>query len=244
MPDKRHHRGLAPEDAAAFAPGMLPRLRAAVADLSWLLTRGYAEDSSLKLVGDRHDLTARQRLAVRRCAAADAACEDRRRRELASDALRGRTLFLDGFNVLLTLESALSGGVLLLGRDGCIRDMAGVHGSYRRVDETLPALELAGRRMAGLGIASAVWYLDRPVSNSGRLKQFILETAEAHGWNWRAELAFNPDRELAALSGGVIVTADSVVLDRCGNWFNLVRYILAAATPASPPLALAAPVSS
>ena len=37
MPDKRHHRGPHPADAELFAPAAVPRLRDAVADLSWLL---------------------------------------------------------------------------------------------------------------------------------------------------------------------------------------------------------------
>src|SRR6266404_1471952 len=45
-------------------------------------------------------------------------------------------LLIDGFNLILTLESALGGGVMLVGRDGCYRDMASVHGTYRRVEET------------------------------------------------------------------------------------------------------------
>src|SRR5688500_10446127 len=53
MPDHRSHRGPHPEDAGLFAPAVHPTLRSAVADLSWLLTRGYADPSALKLVGDR-----------------------------------------------------------------------------------------------------------------------------------------------------------------------------------------------
>lgn len=230
MSDHRHHRGLAPGDAEDFAPRQWPSLRMATADLSWLLTHGYAAESSLKLVGDRHDLTTRQRLAVRRCAASDQACEERRRRELAPEALRGREMGLDGFNILLTLETALSGGILLRGRDGGIRDMASVHGSYRSVEETRPAVEWVGNALQGLGVAAAVWYCDRPVSNSGRLKQFLDETAAQHGWPWRVELVFNPDRELAG-SPMAVATADSAILDRCGSWFNLVAHILQISTP-------------
>ena len=56
-------------------------------------------------------------------------------------SLQGRPIRVDGFNLVLTLESALGGGVILGGRDGCFRDPAGVHGSSRRVEETRPALE-------------------------------------------------------------------------------------------------------
>src|SRR6478609_1672569 len=145
MPDSRKHRGPGPQDLAYFGPESLAALKAAVSDLSWLLSRGYAPPSALKLVGDRHRLVERQRAAVLRSACSDAALAARRSRELDPAALRGRPLRIDGFNLILTLESALGGGVVLGGRDGCYRDMASVHGTYRRVEETRPALELAAR---------------------------------------------------------------------------------------------------
>ena len=57
MPDKRTHRGPHPEDAKLFAANRICDLRAAIADFSLLLTKGYAEKSALKLVGDRLSLT-------------------------------------------------------------------------------------------------------------------------------------------------------------------------------------------
>ena len=63
MPDSRKHRGAAPEDAVAFGAEALPRLREAGVDFCWLLSRGYAHRSGIKIVGDRYALTERQRLA-------------------------------------------------------------------------------------------------------------------------------------------------------------------------------------
>jgi len=64
MPDKRMHRGPHPADEKLFAPIAIANIRLALADFSLLLTKGYAEKSALKLVGDRFSLTERQRLAV------------------------------------------------------------------------------------------------------------------------------------------------------------------------------------
>ena len=71
MPDKRAHRGQHPADAMLFASDRIPDIRYAVADYSLLLGKGYAEKSSLKLVGDRFALTERQRLAVMRSSCSD-----------------------------------------------------------------------------------------------------------------------------------------------------------------------------
>src|SRR4051794_18466345 len=76
---RAHHRGPAPKDLVLFGAAALPALVEAVADLSWLWDRGYAELSSLKLVGDRHALTERQRMAVRRSSCAEAARQRRHR---------------------------------------------------------------------------------------------------------------------------------------------------------------------
>jgi len=118
-------------DEELFSQGALLTLQDAARDLSWLRTRGYADASSLKLVGDRHQLRGRQRVAVARCACSDTDKDDRASRECNPAALASRPLVIDGLNVITTIEVALAGGVLLLGRDACIRDMASLHGSYR-----------------------------------------------------------------------------------------------------------------
>lgn len=230
MPDRRIHRGPHPDDLRLFAPGAWPLLGRAIDDLCWLASRGYPTDGARKLVGDRYGLTARQRSAVERCACSDAARAARQARQLPPDALAGRALWLDGYNVLTTVEAALSGGVILAGRDGCYRDMASMHGSYRKVVETLPALERIGQTAADLGASACVWYLDRPVSNSGRLRAIIEQVGAEHGWPWRAELVQDPDTLLRE-STEVVATADSAILDHCRAWFNLARETIARHVP-------------
>lgn len=139
--------------------------------------------------------------------------------------LAGQALAIDGYNILTTVEAALSGGFLLRGRDGCLRDLASVHGTYRKVAETLPALAILGGALAARAIGPCRWYLDQPVSNSGRLKAVLLALVARHGWEWDVELAFNPDKLLAA-SDRIVVTADSVILDRCARWTNLTGEIV------------------
>jgi hypothetical protein len=147
---------------------------------------------------------------------------------------------IDGYNVLTTVEAALGGGILLLARDGTFRDMASMHGHYRKVAETLPALELIGKTLVSLEVAEAVWLLDRPVSNSGRLQQLILTTAENHGWNWKVELVFSPDPILIEAADPV-ASADSIVLDYCGHWINLGRWTVQQSVPNATIVDLACP---
>ena len=237
MPDKRAHRGPHPDDAALFAPEVLPLLLEATADLSWLLTRGYSNVGALKLVGDRHQLSARQRTAVARSACSDQDLARRRDHEVQSEALRAQPLWIDGYHVLTTVEAALAGGVLLAARDGTLRDMASMHGSYRKVSETRPALELLGETAVALGVSACVWYLDRPVSNSGRLKAVMAALASERGWDWTVELVANPDAVLRQ-SEAIIATADSAILDQCRTWYNFARDTVTRRVPGARVIAL------
>jgi hypothetical protein len=224
-PDKRRHRGAHPEDARLFETARLAALRVAVSELSWLLSHGYQTKSALKLVGDRHNLTQRQRLAVSRAACAE---ENRARRQTSrvdEREVAGEGLIVDGFNLVILLEAALSGGVLVLGRDGCVRDLSSVHGSYRAVEETERAILLAGEVLATLKPSSVLWLLDSPVSNSGRLAARVREVASVRGWPWEVRVEFNPDRDIVN-SNLVAVTSDSNVLDGVKRWLNLGRMIV------------------
>jgi hypothetical protein len=138
-PDSRHHRGAHPADFDLFSESQSPILRSAVNDLSWLLTRGYAPTASLKLVGDHYQLRNRQRVALSRAASSDRKLEARRASCIPVSQISADDLLIDGFNLLITLEAALSGGVVLCCRDNCLRDLASVHGTYRSVEETVTA---------------------------------------------------------------------------------------------------------
>ena len=233
MPDKRTHRGPHPADAKLFGPSAIANLQTALADFSLLLTKGYAEKSSLKLVGDRFSLTERQRLAVMRSACSDQQLTSRMGREVKIVDLAGRSSMIDGYNVLITIEAAMSGGVIFKGRDGCFRDLASIHGTYRKVTETIPAIQLIGEFLKENNITNCQWLLDSPVSNSGRLKTLIGELARENNWNWEIELLHSPDAKLIK-TDLTVASSDSVVLDRCKSWVNLARTIIEEKLPKAP----------
>jgi hypothetical protein len=151
--------------------------------------------------------------------------ERRVARQRALAELAGCDLWIDGYNLLITVEAALSGGMILRGRDGCYRDMASLHGTYREVIETMGAAELIGDVVELCGVRSCRWLLDRPVRNSGRLRMTLLGLAQARAWGWEVELESSPDHVLSR-TAAVVATSDSAVLDRCGSWCNLGREII------------------
>ena len=225
MPDKRKHRGQHPQDASLFAEKQLPNLRIAVEDFSYLLSKGYAPNASLKLVGDRFRLKERQRMAVRRCGCDAVTAETIAAKQCSKEAVKGQSIELDGFNVLIIVESALSGGLILKGYDHCYKDLASIHSTYKKVLETEKAIEIIGNGLETLGITKVAWFLDRPVSNSGRLKQILLEYAGQKGLDWEVHLVFNPDKTLIERQN-LVASSDSVVVRESKNWFNLTGFLI------------------
>lgn len=230
MPDKRTHRGPHPADAKLFAADKISDLRKAVADFSLLLTKGYAEKSALKLVGDRFSLTQRQRMAVMRTACSDRQLDVRTGSQVKIADLAASPVAIDGYNVLITIEAAISGACIFKGRDGCFKDLASIHGTYRKVTETMPAVQLIGRFLKETHIEDCLWLLDSPVSNSGRLKTLIEELAAENNWNWRVKLTISPDAELKK-TDLIVATSDGVVLDECKSWINLARELIETKLP-------------
>ncbi len=58
-----------------------------------------------------------------------------------------------------------------------------------------------------------------PVSNSGRLKQQILELLGAFSFEVEAEVINDVDVTLEKLEN--VVTSDAIILDKCRSWVNL-----------------------
>jgi len=211
-------------DQALFSGEPLLRLRDAVYEFCWLLNRGYARHSVMQLVGDHHQLVKRQRLAISRAACSNISRELRKTTCLQIEQIKDRQLVIDGFNLIISVETAMAGGLLLRCCDGCIRDIAGIHGTYRLVHETRQAVELIGNVLQAFSPASVLWLFDKPVSNSGRLAEMVRDIATVHHWNWQAELIDNPDQVIRN-SGKVAITSDSAILDGGVQWVNLGAYL-------------------
>lgn len=221
-------RGYEPKDAAEFGPKSLDRLRRAAQEVFYLLNRGYDVKPATTFVGNHYLLSERQRLALARTISPSEMLRGRRERAIpASTPLKA--LWIDGFNLMITLEVALSGSLLLEGMDGTYRDLAGLRGTYRIVDKTVRAAQLLLEHLDRMGVRKAVVLLDQQVSNSGRLRGLLLEKAQDHSVDLEVELYPDVDGQLARRDR--VVTSDAIILNACGSWLNLARHIVDSSIP-------------
>lgn len=217
-------RGTDPQDEKFFSKTALDKRSYAQEEIRFLIDRGYPIKPVVKLIGDHYQLSTRQRLALTRGTCTTQNEEIRKGKSLPLEEMKNQTIFIDGFNVIITLEVALSRGIILKGQDNIMRDLAGLRGTYRLIDKTELALALLGKILDDFKVKEVYFYLDAPVSNSGRLKTKILEQSA----NWKVkvqvEVVNNPDTILSEMEH--VVTGDAIILDRCKTCFNLVAYII------------------
>ncbi|OIQ15316.1 MAG: hypothetical protein BM557_11835 [Flavobacterium sp. MedPE-SWcel] len=225
-PKTGKNRGKSSEDDKAFGTTIAQnKLQEGLSDLHFLLSRDYPSKSSLALVGNRYRLTKRQLTALlgMSCSAND--IQNRKNKEVNTTDLKNKTIYLDGFNILILLETLLSGGYIFKGLDGCYRDISSVHGTYRKVNQTEEVLLLVGKTLETLEIKKVVWIFDKPISNSGKLKVLCYELAEKHNFSWDADLEYSPDKFLVQ-EDRLICSSDAWILNECTSWFNLVKHII------------------
>ncbi len=217
----RKHRGLSPDDHIFFNSLKLKQLQKAVCDLSWLLSRKYPLKSSVNLVGNHYQLTKRERLAL-----AYAATDGKpHKTSLSPNLMKEKSICIDGFNLLITLESALDGGIILYAMDGCYRDISNVHASYKLGFQTEKAIELTADAIKELKIKDAIWIFDKPVSNSGRVANIVNSIAKKIAIPMSAKTLDQVDTRLKNCNK-IVVTCDSVILSSNVEWFNLAEWII------------------
>lgn len=224
------HRGKHSKDEHNFATKWHPIFATAASDLSFLLGKQYGEKSALALVGNRYQLNKRQQRALSLVTCPSDKIISRKQKALKPESLKDQEITIDGYNLLISIEAALSQAYILAGQDGCYRDIASVHSTYRKVDETIPALLLIDKTLKELEVKHVQWYFDSPVSNSGRLKVLLYELAAENQSNWNIDLVFNPDTTLIEQKK-ICVTADSWILDEVDAYFNLSKYIISTQIP-------------
>ena len=220
---KTVRRGYCASDEKEFSNKSKDKLYKAGKDLNYLLSNGYNLKGASVFVGNHYLLSERQRLSLARGISASEDVKLRKDKEIKEN-FKGRTVHIDGFNTIITLETAFSNSLLLKSMDGTIRDLAGLRGTYKVIDKTLEALKVIKETFEDFKIGKAVFYLDAPVSNSGRLKEKIFEILGEADFEVEVQVIYNVDSTLEKLDN--VISTDAIILNKCEGWINLNRYIM------------------
>ncbi len=194
----------------------------AVQDLRYLLERGYARESAVRFVGDHYCLDRSQRLLLYRAIYPQGVAESHRRKAVGPGEVRSASVSVDGFNVLLTVDSALRGLPVYLCDDGFARDVSAIHGSAAPAPAALEAVIAA---LKELGPSCVHLVFDSPVSRSGEIASEARRLLEENSLEGGATAEACADVEVLK-RGGIVATSDSVIIERANRVFDLGAYVL------------------
>lgn len=169
-------------------------------------------------MGNHYCLSERQRLAIVRSVATKEQIENRKAKEVFD--FQDQDIWIDGFNQIITLEVLLNHSPLFLGMDEVIRDLASLRGNYRIIPQTQQAIAILLEKVYAHHPGTIHILLDAPVSNSGRLKSKIHEVDPL------VDVQIIQHVDLILYEKANVVTSDSIILDVCISWFNLMAVCL------------------
>jgi hypothetical protein len=179
----------------------------------WLLSRGYPQKSSLKLVGDKFMLTRDMRQVLYRGISSGEKAEARKER--LGSVLKGELVLIDTYNVLFTVNNYLLGRPLFISNDGMLRDAGEMRGRIVNKPVFSRAVGLMLEILREWPAASYIHYLDEPIPFSGRLSIELSKDMVQMGIEGEALTVKSPDQMLMNQKCDAICTSDTAIIDHC-----------------------------
>ncbi|MEZ5335911.1 MAG: DUF434 domain-containing protein [Methanolobus sp.] len=186
----------------------------AATDIRYLLENGYRRDSSIRFVGDHYGLGKSDRYILERTVFSSATSLSRKIKKIPCEKLRGKTILVDGYNVLITLESLLHGERTWIGDDSFLRDIRGVFRNHSNNKFTIEAVEKMLTFFTSTEVESVEVLLDTQMKHSGELAAFIRKRMKELPIKGVARTSKHVDYELKTCEPShIVATADGVIID-------------------------------
>lgn len=206
------------------------KLQNATSDLKFLLNRDYQKRMALDFVGNHYLLNKDERNLLQRTVFSQEKSQDRKSKLVPLCKIKGKTLLIDGYNILITIETIfLSEESVVTCDDGVLRDINAVFGKYRFKDNTENVINSIIALIKIYQPQMVRFFYDSQVSYSGELSKLteqILNTQELSG---SAETSPNVDYQLIKLShdtDGVVATSDGVIIDKVHHVLDIPCFML------------------
>lgn len=193
-------------------------MKEAVHDLRYLLNRDYPRDSAVEFVSDHYELELDKRHLLTRCVFSKEEVRSHRLKLVESSEIEGRIVGVDGYNVLITVESILSGDGVIRCDDGIVRDLQAIFGSYKMNELTEEAIKIILKLLDEMNPCEVFLFFDKQVSKSGELAGFTRRELKKQNLSGDAQTVEGVDKtvwehEVSASSDRIIIERSERVLD-------------------------------
>ncbi|WP_456416917.1 DUF434 domain-containing protein [Methanocaldococcus sp.] len=178
-------------------------------DFRYLINRGYKKDVALNFVANHYKLSKEDRLRIIRTTHTDEEIKITKSKLKRLSDIKGKTLYIDGFNVLIGLEALIKGNKVVLCDDNIYRDFEKVYGKYKINEYSVKAISLLLKILKEYDIKPII-YLDAQVSKSGMLAKNIREKMKDYNIVGEVHCVKNCDYNLK--NKEIVATSDSIII--------------------------------
>ncbi|MBE0522701.1 MAG: DUF434 domain-containing protein, partial [Candidatus Methanoperedenaceae archaeon] len=137
---------------------------------------------------------------------------------------RGREIVIDGYNIIIGMESILEKKAYLCD-DGVVRDTKGAFRSYETHENTGKAIELILGFLNEVKPSFTCFLLDSQISKSGLFARMLREKLDECGIEGDAKTSKHADYELKN-SECIVASGDGVIIDSAGKVVNFLRCVV------------------
>ncbi|MBU7024936.1 MAG: DUF434 domain-containing protein [Theionarchaea archaeon] len=186
-------------------------------DLRYLLNKGYRKSYALTFVCNHYQLQEEDRHFLARTTFSEAEARSIRQKKVHLEDIHGRNITIDGYNVLISTEAALTGDTIVCD-DSVVRDLKGVFGNYVLTELTHQALQEIFAVLTMYSPQTATFYFDQQASHSGDLCSLVRE-------HFPCKTVKHVDLVLARLNL-IAATSDSILIRKLDHFIDIPFEIL------------------
>lgn len=207
------------------------RIKNASIDLRFLLDRGYEKSSAIRFVGNKYLLNKFERHMLFRAVYSKIEIKATKSKLVSFVDISEKHLTVDGYNVLITVESLLYKKTIIECDDGILRDVSGIFGSHEITSVTYKSVDHMLSQIAKSPPKLLQFFFDSQVSKSGELCKIIREKMNEFQLNGNAETVKQVDTTLKKVSCGIIATSDTVIIAQASAVVDIPRRVFEIASP-------------
>jgi hypothetical protein len=201
-----------------YGSHMREKLLKPARDIRRILLWGYPKFATIRFVADHFQLNVEERHILTRIIVPPERIASRISKKVAFIDTRYKDILLDGYNVLLSVDSLLRKKPIWLCDDGYVRDTRCYFSKAKQVEDLEKSLDLVIKFLCEAHPKSVIFLLDAQISRSGELAGFIRYKMEEHEIPGEARISKTTDFELKAYeecqkNDLVVATSDGIVID-------------------------------
>jgi len=210
---------------------MREKLLKPVRDIRRILLLGYPKFVTIRFVADHFQLNVEERHILTRIIVPPDRIASRISKKITYIDTRYKDILLDGYNVLLSVDSLLRKKPIWLCDDGYVRDTRCYFSKAKQIENLEESLGLVIEFLCEVHSKSVIFLLDAQISRSGELAGFIRYKMEEHGIPGEARISKTTDFELKSYEGRpkndlVVATSDGIVIDSVSQVIDIPAFLM------------------